>query len=66
MILKGVNALCLSRFTDKDTHVEANVHTRIFDLVVAVVQRRRFTWLDHPLHMGVNRIVKRVVKVQYE
>ena len=64
-MLNGANARCLSRFTGKDAHQEASVRTRSYDLVTAVMLRRR-KWLGHILRMGDERLVKLAAGVQHD
>ena len=61
--LNGVNARCLSRFTDKDAHVEVSHRTRSFDLLLTI-RKRRFKWIGHILRLPVSRLVKMAVKCQ--
>ena len=63
-MINGANARCLSRFTGKDTHMEASARTRSYDLVHAI-RKRRFKWLVHILRMPESRLVKLATRVQH-
>ena len=63
--INGVNARCVQRITGKSASEEASRHTRTYDLVMAVRQRR-FKWLGHIFRMEGDSLVKLAVKVQYE
>ena len=63
-MLNGANARCLSRFTGKDAHQEASRYTRTYDMVEAIMSRRR-KWLGHIMRMKGERLVKLAVEVQH-
>ena len=63
-MINGANARCLSWFTGNDSHTEASVRTRSYDLVHAI-RTRRFKWLGHILRMEDNRLVKLAAKQQF-
>ena len=64
-MLNGANARCLSWFTGKDSHTEASVRTRTYDLVHAI-RVRRFRWLGHILRLDEDRLVQLAVEQQFK
>ena len=61
----GANTRALSRFTGKSAHEEESKYKRTFDIVTAV-RSRRYKWLGHILRLKGSRLVKLVIKVQYD
>ena len=61
-MINGCNARCLSHVTGLSAHAEASPHTRTFDMVGAIRQRR-YRWLGHILRMPDERLVKEAIRV---